>query len=196
MSCELPRDSLPRNTLSCHPRQGSRGEGGVGECWNSRLTPGHHKHPLRRWFSPAVSDDSTAVMQNPQSQLPGRQLFAGAHTLRAAGEEGSSELLRELCRAKHLACPSCAPGQLPSPWAHRKCIQRKKRLCWNTPPPFCQAERQEGPAQPFHICYSPRSKTLIIEANCKTNGLLRPSSLFVALHYNDYRLTSMNCTSS
>lgn len=56
--------------------------------------------------------------------------------------------------------------------------------------------RQEGPAWPFHICHSPRSETLITEANCKTKGLLCPSPLFVALHYNDYRLTSMNCTSS
>lgn len=55
------------------------------------------------------------------------------------------------------------------------------------PPPFCQAEGgKRGPAWPFHICHSPWSEIWITEANCKTNGLLCPSPLFVALHYNDY----------
>lgn len=64
------------------------------------------------------------------------------------------------------------------------------------PPPFCQAQRgKRTPAWPLHVCHSPRREILITEANCKTNGLLCPSPLFVALHYNDYRLTSMNCTS-
>lgn len=55
------------------------------------------------------------------------------------------------------------------------------------PPPFRQAEGgKRGPAWPFHICHSPWSEIWITEANCKTNGLLCPSPLFVALHYNDY----------
>lgn len=59
---------------------------------------------------------------------------------------------------------------------------------------FCQAER--GPLPGLSTSATAHEVKLITEANCKTNGLLCPSPLFVALHYNDYRVTSMNCTSS
>lgn len=47
---------------------------------------------------------------------------------------------------EHLACLSRASGTLTSPpWAHRKCIQRRKRLCWNSLHLFAKQREARGP---------------------------------------------------
>lgn len=197
MSCELPRDSLSKNSSSCHPREGGRGEGGVGKCWDYRVTSAHHNIHAGAGSVPRcqVTPQLWCSIQS-HSSLAGSCLQVLTLLSSSWGRDASFDLLRDLCRAKHLACPSHASGTLTSPpWAHRKCIQRRKCLCWNSLHPL-PSRGKRAPVWPFHICHSPWSETLITEANCKTSGLLCPSPLFVALHYNDYRLTSMNCTSS
>lgn len=72
---------------------------------------------LLSWFSPTLSDDSTALMQRPKSPLTCRQPFCRClpQLWAAAGEEmpplnSSQQSLWEFCLAKHLACNSGALG--------------------------------------------------------------------------------------
>lgn len=118
---------------------------GVGECWDCRLTPGHHKHPHWSCFNSALSGGSTAVMQHPKSQLQAGSCWQVLTPWAAAGEEMPALTSVGACRAKHLACPSRGSGTLASPpWAHRKCILRRKRLCWNSLQPFAKQREARG----------------------------------------------------
>lgn len=188
MSCELPETASVRTHEAVIPGKGGR---------DYRLTPGHHKHPGWSCSSPTLAGDSTAVVQHPKSQLWGGSCLQALTPL-------SSSSRRDARLWPPPGVVPCLTPDLPllclrnadiSTWAHSRCVQRRKHLCWNSLHHFCQG-RQESPCLAFPICHSPWSETLITEANCKTNGLRCPSPLFVALHYNDYRLTSMNCTSS
>lgn len=80
MSCELPRDSLSKNTSKLSSQGGRQRGRGSRKMLGLQTDFWSSQHPHWSWFSPTVSGDSTAVMQHPKSQLPGWQLFAGAHT--------------------------------------------------------------------------------------------------------------------
>lgn len=140
----------PKNRSSCHPREGGRGEGGVGKCWDYRLTSAHHNIHAGAGSVPRcqVPPKLWCSIQS-HSSLAGSCLQVLTLLSSSWGRDASFDLLRDLCRAKHLACPSRALGTLTSPpWAHRKCSQRRKCLCWNSLHPFAK-QRQEGPCLAF-----------------------------------------------
>lgn len=142
---ELPRDSLRKNTSSCHPRQGGRGEGGSENAgiadWLLVITNIHAgaasvprcQVAPQLWCS--IQSHSSGPAAGGRCSHPEQQLEKRCPALTSAGA----------CRAKHLACPSRASGTLASPpWAHRKCILRRKRLCWNSLQPFAKQREARG----------------------------------------------------
>lgn len=113
----------------------------------------------------------------PQSQL----------RLAAAGRSSHPE--QQLEKRSLLWPGSLVLNTWPAPPVpeHTEVHSEEETPLLEQPPPFSQAQGgKRGPAWPFHTCHSPWSEIWITEANCKTNGLLCPSPLFVALHYNDY----------
>lgn len=114
----------------------------------------------------------------PQSQLRAGSCWQELTPWAAAGEEIPALTSGVWCQTRGLPRPCLSTQEVHS---------EEETPLLEQPPPFCQAEGgKRGPAWPFHTCHSPWSEIWITEANCKTNGLLCPSPLFVALHYNDY----------
>lgn len=204
-----------RDVSHCHPKQGTTGEGRVGERWDYKTdscsSPTSSTKRLLNWLSPAVWDDSAALMQHPESPLACRQPLCRClpGLWAAAGEEmpplnssqqspsgncdslntrPASLLLREHGERHEPPRSPCAARGDVKPEEETPLL---KHAYVTLPSP-----ERETSTWHFHACHSPWSETLFIEANCKTNGLLCPSPLFAALRYNDYRSTFMNCTSS